>query len=65
VNGSVVALLLVVVVVGVVLVGDVSLLGVVFSEVVFSYFDGDVPVEGLGVVLGVELVVGGVGAVWL
>jgi hypothetical protein len=61
VNGSVLALLLVEV--DVVLVGEVSLLGVVFSGVVFSSFDGEVPVEG--VVAGGVVVVFGGGAVWL
>jgi hypothetical protein len=47
--------------------GAVSLLGVVFSPV-FSSFEGEVPVVGVvfGVVVdGVEGVVLGVGAVWL
>ena len=61
VNGSVLALL-VVVGVEVVLVGEVSPLGVVFSEVDFSSLVGDVPVDGVGVE-GVDGV--GVGVVWL
>jgi hypothetical protein len=73
VNGSVVAfscsLLVLTVLVGVVLVGagSGSFVDVVFSVVVFSSFDGDVPVVGVveGVVFGVEGVVFGVGTVWL
>jgi hypothetical protein len=77
VNGSVLDFGLVLV--GEVL-GDVSFEGVVFSALVFSSFDGDVPVDGAGVVdvgvvafgvvdgagvVGVGVVVFGVGTVWL
>lgn len=66
-NGSVLAWLLLGDVVDVVLVGEVAPLGVVFSGVVFSSFDGDVPVEGVvvGVVVVVVGTVFGGGAVWL
>jgi hypothetical protein len=44
-------------------VGATSFVDEVFSGVVFSSFDGDVPV--VGVVFGVVGVVFGVGVVWL
>ena len=69
VNGSVLAfsLLSLVGVVLVVLVGAGSFVDVGFSGVVFSSFDGDVPVVGVvaGVVAGVVGVVFGAGTVWL